>query len=288
MSKTNLELVNYCRHQLGNPYWFGTYGQLLNSSVWREKQRQYPSYYSEARHEKAKARGDYGRKGHDCAGLIKGYLMLKEGLSYDTPTTYDPKYDISADGMYKLAKEKGDISTIPEIIGLGVHRNGHIGVYIGNGKVIEAKGFDYGVITSDLKGSTFKHWLKIPNIDYVEKDTSKIAEFVERLYTNCLGRNSDPSGKQYWVNVLATEKGTGRDVAYGFFFSLEFLTANYSNKVYVQKLYHTFLGREPDSVGFNDWVRRLDSGKSRAEVLDGFARSREFEALCNKYDIRPY
>ena len=288
MSKTNIELVDYCKAQLGNPYWFGTYGQIGNIAVWTAKSKQYPNYYSDARKQKAKARGDFGCKVHDCAGLIKGYTMLKEGLPYTSPTDYVSRLDLSADAMYSQASEKGDISTIPEIIGLGVHRKGHIGVYIGNGKVIEAKGFDYGVITSDLKGSTFKHWLKIPHIEYIDKDTAKINEFVERLYVNCLGRNSDEEGKNAWVNILITGKATGSEVAYGFFYSREFLNLNVPNDVYLRKLYLTFLDRMPDKDGFNAWIRLLDNGRSRLEIFEGFAKSREFENICNKYGIRPY
>ena len=52
---------------------------------------------------------------------------------------YTQAYDVSANGMYERAKEKGPINTIPEIPGLCVWRTGHIGVYR-NGEVIEARG----------------------------------------------------------------------------------------------------------------------------------------------------
>ena len=48
--------------------------------------------------------------------------------------------DIGADTMYANATEKGTIDTIPEIPGLAVWHEGHIGIYIGGGKVIEAMG----------------------------------------------------------------------------------------------------------------------------------------------------
>ena len=48
--------------------------------------------------------------------------------------------DIGANQMYYNAKESGPISTIPDIPGLAVWHEGHIGVYIGNGQVIEAMG----------------------------------------------------------------------------------------------------------------------------------------------------
>ena len=44
--------------------------------------------------------------------------------------------DVSANGLYNAAIEKGPIATLPEIKGLIVSKNGHVGVYIGNGEVI--------------------------------------------------------------------------------------------------------------------------------------------------------
>lgn len=47
--------------------------------------------------------------------------------------------DIGANQMYYNAKESGPISTMPDIPGLAVWHEGHIGVYIGGGQVIEAR-----------------------------------------------------------------------------------------------------------------------------------------------------
>ena len=46
--------------------------------------------------------------------------------------------DIGANQMYYNAKESGPISTMPDIPGLAVWHEGHIGVYIGGGQVVEA------------------------------------------------------------------------------------------------------------------------------------------------------
>ena len=44
--------------------------------------------------------------------------------------------------------------------------DGHIGVYIGNGEVVEAMGTRYGVVKTKLEGARWTHWLKIPYISY--------------------------------------------------------------------------------------------------------------------------
>ena len=47
-----------------------------------------------------------------------------------------------------------------------VRKSGHIGVYIGNGEVIEAMGTKYGVVKTQLEGRGWTHWLEIPYINY--------------------------------------------------------------------------------------------------------------------------
>lgn len=163
MSKTNTGLVEYAKAQLGRPYWYGTFGSTASEQLWSEKSKQYGRYYSDKRHEAMKARGDIGRKVHDCLGLWKGYMMSADA---DAAAVYDKKYDYSADSIYKAATEKGSIDTMPDIAGIGLHKSGHFGVYIGGGREIEARGFDYGVLEDDVKSAGFTEWFKIPHIDY--------------------------------------------------------------------------------------------------------------------------
>lgn len=167
-AKTNTGLVAYCRELIdkGARYWYGCWGQIGNAKLLSEKSKQYPKMLSSKRVEIAKERGDFGHPVTDCAGIIKGYLMRKND---SIPPDYDPTYDLSADGFFNVATEKGTIDTMPEIIGLGLYKKKHAGVYIGNGRVIEAKGFDYGVIEDDLTDTAWTHWYKIPWIDYAEQ-----------------------------------------------------------------------------------------------------------------------
>lgn len=105
-----------------------------------------------------------GRKVSDCVGLIKGYYW-----TIDSKFKYDAKTDITADTMLDVAKEKGYIGTIPEIPGVLVHRKGHVGIYIGSGEVIEAKGTAHGVVKTRLSEGNWTAWSKCPYINYTEK-----------------------------------------------------------------------------------------------------------------------
>lgn len=74
--------------------------------------------------------------------------------------------------MFEYAKSKGaewgTIDTIPDIPGIAVRYDGHVGVYVGNGEVVEERGFNYGCQLTQLKGRGWKHWYKLPFIKYDE------------------------------------------------------------------------------------------------------------------------
>lgn len=164
MAKDNLGLVAYAKKALSEHwgYVWGTFGQLLTPTLLAYKLKQYPDGV-----------GNYkdfiqahwlNRKVTDCVGLIKSYMWFN-----GSAPVYNSATDCSADGMYSRAKEKGAISSMPDIPGICVHKSGHIGVYIGNGQVIEAHGTKYGVIQTPLKGTgatAWEHWLKCPYINY--------------------------------------------------------------------------------------------------------------------------
>ena len=162
MTKTNTGLVAYAKAQLGKPYWYATFGNTASLSLLNYKTSQYPAMWNSKRISTAKSK-HIGKRVHDCVGLIKGYLWS------DTPSSapvYNAAQDVSANGMYSRCKEKGKINTIPELPGVLVFMDGHVGVYIGNGYVIEARGFEYGVVKTKLKNRPWVNWGKCPFITY--------------------------------------------------------------------------------------------------------------------------
>lgn len=159
-------------------YMWGTFGKKVTEEIIRDKKKQYPTRYSNSRVNLLYKH--IGKSyGCDCCGLIKWFLMT-DGGKLATPK-YSSKYDKNASGFYNAATEKGKISTIPEIPGIAVYKKGHIGVYIGKGKVCEctlSKRGD-GVVVTNLKDEKWTHWLKIPFIVYPEVlDVDKIAKEV--------------------------------------------------------------------------------------------------------------
>ena len=161
-----------------------------------------------------------------------------------------------------------------------------------------ALGLGHGSVNTSLMKPFYSDTVETPQYDdingiraiYGGGDGSRafVVAFVTRFYQQCLSRNPDQAGLDGWVKPLMNGSITGADVANGFIFSREFINRNTSNEEYVTILYRAFLGREPDIRGYNGWVNSLNSGNSRAQVLDGFTYSLEFENLSNRYGIKPY
>ena len=117
-----------------------------------------------------------------------------------------------------------------------------------------------------------------------------ITRFISRCYTEVLEREAEPAGLNDWCGRILrawNQKQTAINIASnGFFHSREYLNKNTSDDQYVRTLYRTFLGREAEEAGYNDWMNRLKSGVSRDTVLMGFAYSPEFAIIMQSYGIR--
>lgn len=187
--KTNFGLVAYCKAQLGKPYWYGTFGQTSSMELWAQKRQQYPSFYKDDDYSK-----QLNQRVHDCIGLIKGYLWS------DTPSSasrYNADQDVSAPQMLLKCTERGEIRTMPEIPGVLVFMSGHVGVYIGGGEVIEARGHVYGVVKTKLKNRPWQNWGKCPWITYTsgssgatkskETEVKKVSLTFNELHTGSSG-----------------------------------------------------------------------------------------------------
>ena len=172
--KTASGLVSYAKAQLGKPYWWGTFGQVASASLLRAQRSMYPGYYNTGDFE-----GQFGRKVHDCAGLIKGYRWC------DNPNAepvYNGAQDVSAAGLYDQCFRRGPLSSMPDVPGVCVFRAdlGHVGVYVGGGKVVEAMGHKWGVVETDLHRRNWTLWGMPDWIDY-ENESGEVYEPEENV-----------------------------------------------------------------------------------------------------------
>ena len=233
MNNKAIELCIYAIGQLGRPYWLGGFGQEATEDLYqRTKDRlgiNYPDYKSQL-----------GKKVHDCCGLVKGFFWTPDADS--TKYTYQKTMpDLGVDGQFDACTETGDINTIPEIKGILVFTQNmsHMGVYIGNDEVIEARGHDYGVVKTKLKSRNWAKWGKLKYLDYTDAEVAKPAKQTgnaqimtfqtwinKYLPMQHLGTKLDVDGKfgpltrkaaikclQYWLNK---QYGTGLAVDGGY------------------------------------------------------------------------
>ena len=164
-TKNAADLVAFAEYawQSGWGYVWGTHGDVLTQSSLDALAAMYPQGVGD-KYSLIQSKW-LGSRTTDCVGLIKCYGWLdSDSLSIGYATNGMP--DWTANQFYYAATESGPISTIPEIPGLAVWRDGHIGVYIGGGQVIEAMGTAYGVVKTNLSERNFTHWLKLPSISY--------------------------------------------------------------------------------------------------------------------------
>ncbi len=183
MSKlTGQGLADFAKSKLGTPYVYGakgSYGKLTQAHL-SSLILAYPNMFTNIYITKAKR--FIGQICTDCSGLISWYTgkIIGSAQMYSTAYTRLPIKDID-----KFAP------------GVVLWKQGHVGVYLGNGKyiVVEAKGIDYGTVMSDAKSRGFTYGLTFKDIEYVYetkvqgtwKGVNPYKEPSETIYKDCKG-----------------------------------------------------------------------------------------------------
>ena len=108
---------------------------------------------------------------------------------------------------------------------------------------------------------------------------AQLEAFVTDVYLAALARSPDASEVAYWVDVLTTEPtpDTVRGMLHVIFDGPEFRQRPVNPWQYVDALYQTMLGREPDQAELDWWVQAvLDRFNT---LLPAFVESPEFQRL---------
>lgn len=155
MLKTKLELIKWCESKLGTPYVYGAKGKVLTQAQINTWAKLHPGTFTANYISKAKKY--IGKECTDCSGLISWFTGILRG-SYNYKDT---------------ATQTVPIKQLDEtMIGWALWKPGHIGIYIGNGYCIEAKGIDFGCIKSKVSATAWTHALQLCDIDYAEQKKS--------------------------------------------------------------------------------------------------------------------
>lgn len=87
----------------------------------------------------------------DCSGLIASFGV--GGNRVD---------------MMSSSPNTGDISSLPDVPGLGVYMPGHVGVYVGEGMVVDARTYGADMCCQPVSSLPWTNWFEIYGIDYGE------------------------------------------------------------------------------------------------------------------------
>lgn len=190
MTKTNIGLVEYAKSKLNLPtiYMLGGFGRKLTQAMIDRRVKELKC--SHTINNLARIRTGIGKYCFDCVGLIKGYLWEESVgiVKYNIPAGSDQNVGM----MYRSAKEKGNISTMPDIVGLLVYTVdlGHVGVYIGknaNGQreyIESTPAFNaWGVTKTNDAIRKWAYWGKYHLVDYVQPARPVQTNVVYGAYT---------------------------------------------------------------------------------------------------------
>lgn len=93
----------------------------------------------------------------DCSGLIKSYNGVG-GVRTDMLSS-----------SQSAGLDWGYVSNgVPNIHGLGLHKPGHVGIYVGSDNAIDARGTNWGIIYGSLSSVSWVEWYKLVGVSYPE------------------------------------------------------------------------------------------------------------------------
>jgi hypothetical protein len=186
---TSEQILKWLRENTITKYWYATHGHDCTEDLLQRKAKQYPSHYTSGRMSTYRKHIAEKARCADCVGAIK-YAFWSDLGEHSQKYGSNGMPDVSADGLFRLAKELGcdwgAINTIPERPSIAVRYAGHVGYYMGGGIVREWRGFDYGRVDTKLKDRRWTHWYEIPFVDY-SGQTAKQPDAQEPVSVGTLG-----------------------------------------------------------------------------------------------------
>lgn len=164
-------IADYAESKLGCAYIWGGYGEKLCTTAFRkERASAYPSQKDNI---------------YKNCPVLSGKQSTCKGCKYNGMQAYDcaqlTRYSCKAGGQELVSgansqwrsgvwEKKGTIDSLPDVPGVILyHANSsgtmtHTGVYVGDGKAVEARGAAYGVVKTDVQKRSWTHWAALPGI----------------------------------------------------------------------------------------------------------------------------
>lgn len=173
-------LVDYCLYWMDQPhcYSWDANGQYLTKEFLDTYSACYPDWFGkDDRLELRREIQDQGVRAFDCIGLIKAYVWAD--YSQDNTSRRTDETNYYCKNVLHQDTPFGPLRDIPEVPGIVVWKKGHVGIYLGDGQVLECTQEYYpksgeskvgGIIISDIKDRGWSYWLEYPGILYLDED----------------------------------------------------------------------------------------------------------------------
>lgn len=154
------DLIAKFRHAIDNKwgYIWGTAGvvwtEAKQKAATREQTVQYGAQW-------------IGHHVADCSGLFYWAFKQLGGYMYHGSNSMYDRY-CTAKGKFKSGKRTDGSPLLPgtALFTGSEGDHGHVGLYIGNGEVIEAQGTKAGVVKSKASNSKWTYWGEMKGVDY--------------------------------------------------------------------------------------------------------------------------
>lgn len=217
------QFISYLGEHIGDAYVWGARGQCLTDMSDPERWIRNKETSSTNTERAMRFIAKSAKKplyAFDCSGLICGFLMAK-GLSgrVNSRTMYAKSKRIHRDELQPgdlvfryRDKDKSGGGTYKYIY--------HVGVYVGNDKVIESKGRDDGVVMRGINASGPAYWNEYGRWDIISGDakedapkeeTPAVAKKIE--LTTPMMRGNDIKALQTALNALGYDAGDADGIA---------------------------------------------------------------------------
>ncbi|MDL2317784.1 NlpC/P60 family protein [Eubacteriales bacterium OttesenSCG-928-A19] len=194
------DLCAYGLNAVGGGYVYGSSGQICTLKFRESCAAANPSQRENILGTSAKWDG---KRVWDCSGIFRGawrelWQYRSGGATTIFRTWCETKDRISAQDVFQAAcAEKGLIGTMPDLPGTLVFRGEgttmqHIGLYVGNGIVVDARGSSQGVLYGTLDSYKVRgelgwtHWGLADDVDYanaIQKPSDIIPLWVGHVKT---------------------------------------------------------------------------------------------------------
>ena len=153
-------------------YLWGGIGQYLTTELIEELAEQFPDWYTPEKKAVRLTLADKGIRGWDCFGLFRSYVW--NDYHQGNTEYFFKELDYSTHVLIEAAEVKGPIEEMPDKPGIILWKKGHVGVYIGNGEVLEMTASHKADITKLIGGIQIRtveeggwtNWLQCPYVQY--------------------------------------------------------------------------------------------------------------------------